>query len=81
MPDLAAASPNQAAIEALEFYLDMARSGHLTGLAIAASTRSGKVIDRALPQAMIDADALMAGLSCLTAELTREMLERAVMSP
>ena len=34
-----------------------------------------------LMQGRIDADALMAGLSCLTAELTREMLERAVMSP
>lgn len=71
---LSVGEPNDAAIAVLESFLEMAKSGQLTGLAVAASTRTGKVFERASPLSIGHAEQLHAALSCLNHMMTRDML-------
>ena len=72
----AAGAPNDDAIACLELFLEMARAGHLSGVAIVASTPTGKVYERVDPASVPHVEQIMAGLDCLKVEFTRDMISQ-----
>ncbi len=71
LPD-AVGPANGKAVRILERYLAMARSGQLTGLALACTTMTGKEFDYAMPAQMAPCDSLIAGLNLLNMEITND---------